>query len=139
MRLAETIKPLVLHAPATVTPSTVTGTAVDTLGYDAIVAALQCGTLIAGGTVVAKLQESDDGSTNWTDITDAALPTLSFAGGHSAQVHLIDLRLGGRANRKRYIRMHIVVATQNAPLAAVAHLYQGKTQPSVLASQRVVV
>ena len=53
------------------------GTAVDVLGYEAV-AVLNAGACGAGGSVTAKLQSSDDGTT-WVNVTDGAFTVVTEA------------------------------------------------------------
>jgi uncharacterized phiE125 gp8 family phage protein len=59
------------------------GAAVDVLGKSAIVN-LNAGTVGSGGTVDAKIQESDD-STTWTDVTSGAFTTVAAANDNAIQ------------------------------------------------------
>jgi len=59
------------------------GAAVDVLGKQAVVN-LNAGTVGAGGTVDAKIQESDDGTT-WTDVTSGAFTQVTAANDNAVQ------------------------------------------------------
>lgn len=59
------------------------GTAVDVLGKGAVVN-LNAGTVGSGGTVDAKIQESDDNST-WTDVTSGAFTQVTAANDNAVQ------------------------------------------------------
>lgn len=59
------------------------GTGVDVLGKQAIVN-LNAGTVGAGGTVEAKIQESDDNAT-WTDVTSGAFTLVNAANDNAIQ------------------------------------------------------
>ena len=72
------------------------GTAVDVLGKTAIVN-LNAGTVGAGGTVDAKIQESDDGTT-WTDVTSGAFTQVTAANDNAIQEKAYS-------GTKRYIRV----------------------------------
>jgi hypothetical protein len=88
--------------PQTAT-STATGTAVDMQLADGPVNALLTVGTVSGTTPTCdvKLQESDDGSTNWTDITGAAF----------TQVKASDARQWVQALRsKRYVRALATIA-----------------------------
>lgn len=64
----------VLAAPATVAANG-NGTAVDVSKYESLVL-LHAVAAITAGTNTIKLQHSDDGSTGWTDVPNAAFPAL---------------------------------------------------------------
>jgi uncharacterized phiE125 gp8 family phage protein len=72
------------------------GTGVDVLGKQAIVN-LNAGTVGAGGTVDAKIQESDD-ATTWTDVTSGAFTQVTAANDNAIQEKAY-------AGTKRYIRV----------------------------------
>jgi uncharacterized phiE125 gp8 family phage protein len=72
------------------------GTAVDVLGKTAIVN-LNAGTVGSGGTVDAKIQESDDGTT-WTDVTAGAFTQITAANDNAIQEKAYT-------GTKRYIRV----------------------------------
>jgi uncharacterized phiE125 gp8 family phage protein len=59
------------------------GTAVEVLGKTAVVN-LNAGTVGGGGTVDAKIQESDDGTT-WTDVTSGAFTQVTAANDNAVQ------------------------------------------------------
>lgn len=86
--------------PASSAAATVNGAAIDTQGFNSLAFVGSCGA--ASGTpsaqsVIYKLQESDDGSTGWGDITGAVAAALT-ANNSTAK---IPLNVQGR---KRYIR-----------------------------------
>lgn len=64
----------VLAAPATVTANG-NGTAVDVSKYESLVLLHAVAAVTAGNNTI-KLQHSDDGSTGWTDVANAAFPAL---------------------------------------------------------------
>jgi len=72
------------------------GAAVDVLGKTAVVN-LNAGTVGAGGTVDAKIQESDDGTT-WTDVTSGAFTQVDATNDNAVQ----EKAYGGI---KQYIRV----------------------------------
>ena len=87
-------------APANSAAGAVNGAAIDRLGYESCV--LRANTGAASGsptvqTIDAKLQESDDGSTGWADITGAAVTQIAA----DATAAEVDVDLSGV---KRYIR-----------------------------------
>jgi len=72
------------------------GTAVEVIGKQAIVN-LNAGTVGAGGTVDAKIQESDDGTT-WTDVTSGAFTQVTASNDNAIQEKAYT-------GTKRYIRV----------------------------------
>ena len=72
------------------------GSAVEVLGKTAVVN-LNAGTVGAGGTVDAKIQESDDGTT-WTDVTAGAFTQVTAANDNAIQEKAYT-------GTKRYIRV----------------------------------
>jgi len=72
------------------------GTAVEVIGKQAIVN-LNAGTVGAGGTVDAKIQESDDGTT-WTDVTSGAVTQVTASNDNAIQEKAYT-------GTKRYIRV----------------------------------
>lgn len=72
------------------------GAAVDVLGKTAVVN-LNAGTVGAGGTVDAKIQESDDGTT-WVDVTSGAFTQVTAANDNAVQEKAYT-------GAKRYIRV----------------------------------
>jgi hypothetical protein len=67
-------------APKNAAAGTTNGAAINRLDFGSCVLHLACGPASGGPsaqTVDAKLQESEDGSTNWTDITGAAVTQLT--------------------------------------------------------------
>jgi hypothetical protein len=117
--------------PQSLTGSTpATGANVDTLGYDnakifAYAVTTTSNPSVATATV--KLQESADGSTNWSDALDNTGAVISFV----LDVHAADASNSARIeglnlNRKRYLR---VVATP---------AFTGGTSPAIVANAEIV-
>lgn len=103
--------------------ATINGASIDRLGFDSCVLHHTCGA--ASGTptsftAASKLQDSDDGSTGWADLTGAAATTLA-ADDTEAQK---DIDLTGA---KRYIRVVETVA------------FVGGTSPKVEVAATVVL
>ncbi len=85
------------------------GAAVDVLGKQAIVN-LNAGAVGAGGTVDAKIQESDDGTT-WTDVTGGAFTQVTADNDNAIQ----EKAYGGT---KQYIRVAAKVLTAASEFGA---------------------
>lgn len=72
------------------------------------------GTVTGGGSLSAKLQESADGSTSWTDISGAALTALTA----SSKVASLEMRADQMT--KRYVRATLTeTGSQNVICACV--------------------
>ena len=73
------------------------------------------GTVTAGGSLSAKLQESADGSTGWTDIAGAALAAIT------ASNKAATLELRADQMTKRYVRATLTeTGVQNVVCSCVA-------------------
>lgn len=117
------LKPVFGNLPQNASAGNIEGAAIDRMGFDSCKLAACAGA--ASGTPTAqsydaKLQESADGSTGWTDITDAAVTQIDA---DDTQEH-VDVDLTGC---KQYIRVYGVVAftggtTPALPVAAVVEL-----------------
>jgi hypothetical protein len=102
---------------------TINGPAIDRLGF--LSAVLHVGTGDVSGspsaqTVDAKLQESADGATGWTDISGAAISQITSANAQAEK----DVSLSGA---KRYIRAVVTVS------------FTGGTSPTIGAAATVVL
>jgi hypothetical protein len=87
------------------------GTGVSLAGKKGTAAAiLNCGAATAGTnpTMDVKLQESDDNSTNWTDIAGAAFPQVTTV----AKCLVISFRPG---ERKQYLRAVATIGGTSSP------------------------
>lgn len=139
-RLSQAVKTaLTLEIEPTRGANTYNGTAVDTRGYDAVALQVFTGDLSTSATLDVKIQESEDGSTNWADISGAAIVQMTQAGGDSNKIALVDVRMGGRANRRRYVRAVAVVAVANAVFGAHFLLYAAEKRPTVNTPASVAV
>jgi outer membrane protein assembly factor BamB len=102
-------------APVSIAPGNSDGTAIDYAAtYEAeATVILTCGVLGAAATALAKLQESDDGSTNWTDVTNATTATAVKAT-DDGKVFTATGRVA-----KRFVRVRVTVATAASIAGAV--------------------
>jgi len=89
-------------ANAAGTGSAQNGASVDRMGYLTAIGAVTFSTSggVTGGTILAKLQDSADGSTGWADYGDAVTVTLTGTNPNGAIKLPADL--GGA---KRYVRV----------------------------------
>ncbi len=101
------------------------GAAIDTIGSDAARFTLQCAT-IGAVAIDLKIQESDDGSTGWADITGAAIASLGDA--NDNELRRIDIDLGRLRNRKRFIRP-VLTAGGATTMSVLCDLYRLHQQP----------
>lgn len=125
-RYVEEVKSVVTIGP-TAHSGAANGTAVDTLGFDAAVMKVIAGSIASGATVDCKLQESADGSTGWADISGAAIVQMTDTDDNKPP--MVDVLLGGVANRKRYIRA-VLTPSGTAPLVGVTiELYRAQNTP----------
>lgn len=95
--------------PQAAVAGAVTGTAVDTIGFGDAMAVISIGATTGtptSFTVNAKVQESADGSTGWTDKTGAAI----VAGTVASKVAQIPISIAKSAASKRYVRLVITPA-----------------------------
>ncbi|ADO68705.1 hypothetical protein [Stigmatella aurantiaca] len=110
-------------APAAVVAGSRNSAAVDRRGFDSCVLAAQTGSASGGPTsltLAAKLQESADGSTGWTDVAGAAIEPLISENG----VARVNVRL---PTAKRYLRVTETVS------------FTGGTSPTLGASSTLVL
>lgn len=92
---------------------TLVGTAVEVLGYSALVQ-FESGTNLAGGTVDVKLQDSDNGST-WVDVTAGAFTQVTTANDNATYEK--EYTAG-----KRYLRAVATVAVATCDFAVTVIL-----------------
>jgi hypothetical protein len=136
MIYATTTKDVVSVQPtARINNSAVTCAAVDRKGFDYAVAKLFIGANDIGLTV-AKLQESDTGSSNWTDIPGADFSVAGALPGSTDQneIWLWDVDLRGR---KRYLRPALTVGngSSGAYVAVVFELSRAEEMPHTAAKR----
>lgn len=112
--------------PQTSTGGAINGVAIDTTGFDNLMVSVEVGATTGtptSFTVAAKVQESDDGSTSWTDVTGAAITTIT-AIDKSAQISVVNT--SGKT-RKVWYRVVVTPAfvggtTPTVAVAAIALL-----------------
>lgn len=105
---------------------TVNGSAIDTKGFHEVLVALNAGANGSSGTVDVKVQESDDGSTGWVDITGAAFVQVT----ESNDVAIYQGRVRMTPTRKRYLRVVAVVGTATCDLGVVVALGDARDHPA---------
>ncbi len=109
--LASNIKTVTALSPA-VQSATVTGSAVDTLGFDSCAFVLTTGAIVGSGDFTAKLQESNASGSGYTDVAAADLV------GSFAAIAVADAAAKvGYVGYKRYVRL---VLTKNGGTSIAA-------------------
>lgn len=106
--------------------SDITGTAVDTQGYDGVAFVVLAGTLTSTQVTSLKAQQSsDDGSADdYTDIAGSS--TGPFADGDGNKMLILDIH----RPRKRYVKPIVDRATANAVIdGVIAILYRAEKTP----------
>ena len=123
MSLAYNVKPKYGAAGSAV--ATVTGSTIDTAGYDEACVVLAVGNVASGGTLNVKVQDSADAS-SWADLAGAAFTAVADTGDNQVQIGM--LKLNGNLTR-RYIRIIGVVATAAADYGASVLLVNSHYKP----------
>lgn len=117
-------------SPGTYTPGDETGTGVDVLGSQVLVN-LNAGAFVAGATLDAKLQESDDDIT-YADVQDGAFTQVTDA----TDDQIFELEYTGD---KQYLRVFATVATANATFSADIILSEPESTEDNLLSTYITV
>lgn len=112
-------------APAVVTAAG-NGNSIDTNGMGRIAFIVATGAVAGAGDFGVKLQESDNGSTGWTDVTDEhQLQTNAPATLEADSAYRV-----GYLGHKRYVRLAVTKAGgTSVALSAVAVLGNTETRP----------
>lgn len=131
-RILEELKAVNNIVPAVRSAGTVNGGAIDTDGYDEAAFVVNVGTIVntnSDTTLDVKVQECDTSGGTYADITDAAITQLAYT--DDDVIATINVRLGGRANRKRYVRAVGVVAGTDSAAYGVAAMLKAREKPVV--------
>ena len=104
--------------------STVNGAAIDRLGFDEALVVVNSGTNGTSGTVDIKIQESEDGSTGWADVSGASFAQITESNDNTVYVGRLNL-----SGRKRYIRVVAVVGTAACAFGVDVILSSAKELP----------
>lgn len=99
----------------------ISGASVDTANYESVSFLVQLGAIVSGAVTALKLQESADAST-WTDVSDTS---ITVADDDDEQIRYLDYHRPA----KRYVRLYVDRATQNATLSAVYILEGAMSTP----------
>lgn len=128
--LKSDVKVTQLVTPVGRAAGTVEGTALPLSGYGSVAFVFGFGGL-TGGTVAIKLQESDDGSTNWTDIAAERLNGTLVAGSANSTQVVGLTEIGALA--KAYVRPHLTI-TGGTALEAAVYAIQGNPKVAPVGS-----
>lgn len=102
--------------------SAINGASVDMANFEGVVATVSIGAIVSGAVTSLKWQESADNST-WTDLAGTA-QTIADTDDDTTRYTAIH------KPSKRYLRLVISRATQNATIGAVTYAqYGGRTLP----------
>lgn len=97
---------------------TTNSTGVDTKDAHSVLFQILFGAIVTGAVVTVKLQESDDNST-FTDVTSAdSNASFAVADDQDNKVAMIEFF----RPQKRYVRVSVVVATQNATIDGILYV-----------------
>ena len=95
---------------------TVTSGAVDMSKFHRTIFALMVGNIGGAGTVDAKLQQSANGSSGWTDVTGSNITTVTA----SNKIVTLEIRYDQLTAGQRYVRLSVTVGTNAVLIAALA-------------------
>lgn len=122
--LSNNIGAVLAVAPAVQTAN-VNGLAIDTKGFGSLAFVITTGAIDSAGVFNAKIQESDTGTSGWSDV-DPKLVTGSFAGPLAAN----STTKAGYIGYKRYARLVLTKGTgTSVVIGAVAILDHAQKRP----------
>ncbi|HYV18614.1 MAG TPA: hypothetical protein VFC25_06265 [Verrucomicrobiae bacterium] len=101
----------------------INGSIIDMAGFDACLIAVHFGAIVAGALTSIKAQQGDD--SGLSDAADVAGSSVTVADTDDDKVFYIDVR-----PRKRYLRLVVSRATQNATVCASYLQYDAHDEPS---------
>jgi len=99
----------------------ITGTVIDTAGFEGVAFIAQLGAIVSGAVTSIKVQECATSNGTFTDVTGA---TLTIADTDDEDIKVIDYH----RPTQRYVLLYVDRATQNATISAVAELYGSREQ-----------
>lgn len=129
-RILEALQVVNHIVPLARAAGTVNATGVDCRDADEVAAIVSVGAIGNSGTdttLNVKLQESDASGSGYVDIAGAAITEVPYTGDDA--IPTINVNLGVRANRKRYVRAVAVVAGTDTATYGVELLLKKKTKP----------
>lgn len=120
-RLIENVK-IVNHFSPKSRTAAANGVGVDTAGWDGLLVVLSVGAVEVDGNLQAVLQQADN-NVSFANLTGALFGTVYDDG--NDKVYTLDVRLGERANRRRWVRIR-AIPTGAIFFGIVCILYQGE-------------
>lgn len=111
---------------------TVNGAAVDTNFANGVRMLASIDNVGASGTIEAKIQDSDDGTTGWADVVGATTGVLSAVPALLSEVIVFNLLGSDTAKHKRFVRGVFVVAVNAVDASALFEVYGHKVRPNPL-------
>lgn len=106
----------------------ITGTTIDTANFRGCMFVVQLGAIVSGAVTSLKVQHGD--ASNMSDAADIEGSSQTIADTDDEKTVYVDVA----QLTKRYIRLYVDRATQNATLSANAILYNARDNPAVQAS-----
>lgn len=103
----------------------INATALDTAGFDGGAAIVEFGPIVTGAVTSIKLQQSGDSGGSPDDFTDITGTSQTVADDADNTRFVIDFK----RVTKRYVRVVVSRATQNATCAAIYVQYGARTRP----------
>jgi hypothetical protein len=110
----------------------ITGTVIDTAGFEGVAFIAQLGAIVSGAVTSMKVQECATSNGTFTDVTGTS---LTVADTDDEDIKVIDYRRPA----KRYVLLFVDRATQNATVSAVAALYGSREQVAAQVAASTVV
>ena len=102
-----------------------TGATLDMAGFDGGCCVVQFGPIVANAVTSIKLQQSADTGGSPDDFSDVLGTSQTVADSADNTVFVIDFK----RVTKRYVKVIVSRATQNATAAAIYYQYMGRTRP----------
>ena len=102
----------------------ITGTTIDTQGFQGVLFVVQIGAIVANAVTSIKVQHDNDSAMG--TVADVAGTSQTIADNDDEKVLYIDLA----KITKRYVRLYVSRATQNATVTATALLYNAGSAPT---------
>lgn len=103
----------------------ITGATLDMLGFDGGCCVVQFGPIVANAVTSIKLQQADDSGGSPDDFSDVEGTSQTVADDADNTVFVIDFQ----RVTKRYVKVIVSRATQNATCAAIYYQYKARVKP----------
>lgn len=101
----------------------ITGETIDTANYEGCCFLVQLGAIVTGAVTSLKVTECDTAGGTYTDVASSS---ITVADDDDGEVRYLDYHRPA----KRYLKLYVDRATQNATVSAVAIKYGAKSQPT---------